>query len=79
MANNSLCTDFCSRLKILSLTNGKLLNHDELISHLGFTNNGKEHGQHLGTLHELFQRTNCTFCQLAANIVLDDESYDVNK
>lgn len=79
MVDDRHCTDFCNRLRTLFLTNEKLPSHDELISHLGFTDDEKEHGQHLGTLHELRQRTDCPFCELVVHAVLDGESHDSKK
>jgi hypothetical protein len=76
MVDEHRCTYFCNKLRTLSLTSGKLPSNDELISHLGFTDDEKGHGQRLGTLDELLQRTNCPFCQLVVNAVLDGESHD---
>jgi hypothetical protein len=72
MANESFCTDFCNRLRTLSLEAGTLPLHDELASHLGFTDEN-QHGQRLGTLNELRQRLHCGFCRLALLAVLDGQ------
>lgn len=63
------CTDFCTRLKAISPTDGTLPSHDELVAKLQFTDDEQELGRCLGTWRELQQRTECAFCQLVVAAV----------
>jgi hypothetical protein len=63
------CTNICTTLAKLTLTNGKLPTHYELLAQLAFMKDEPgeaelEEGLLLGTLQELRQRRACRTCQL---------------
>lgn len=66
------CTDFCERLKAIVLKDGVLPSHDELIAQLQFSDDDRERGRYLATRHDLDQRLQCGFCQLAAAAISDN-------
>jgi hypothetical protein len=68
---NNRCTDICTTLAKLTLVNGKLPNHDELLSWLPIKQevhqeDAFQDGFLLGTLTELRDRKSCPFCQLVS-------------
>lgn len=67
------CTDLCTRLNGLTLENGRLPNHEELVSHLRFSERDKTDGRCLGTICELQERRQCAFCQLVVSAAIGDK------
>lgn len=64
------CTEFCAKLTALKRVGGRLPSHADLLAQLGQSSNN-QYSSTLGTWEELQQRDSCSFCQLAASILLD--------